>query len=248
MPNDSEWFENWFDEDYLTLYAHRDLSEARRFVNVLWSALELEAGALVADIPCGAGRYSLAFAERGARVVGMDFSPVMLHRAAEACMLGYACPLFVRGDMRHIPLIGRFHLVANIFSSLGYFESENDNFMAFSELARLLAPGGFLIVDVVNPACLREHFIAETQRAVGDAIVSERRELDLENKRVIKHVDINKGSTTRLIRESVRLYEQNELFDFTVACKLHRLEFWGDYSGASLTPQSPRLILVARKN
>jgi SAM-dependent methyltransferase len=41
------------------------------------------AGKSVLDVGCGSGRYAVAAAERGARVVGVDFSPGMLARARD---------------------------------------------------------------------------------------------------------------------------------------------------------------------
>jgi SAM-dependent methyltransferase len=247
MPHHTHWFEDWFDEDYLALYAHRDPAEARRFVNALWTALDLAPGVRVADVPCGAGRHSLAFAERGARVTGVDLSPLMLRCAAEACRSCAMPPLFVRGDLRRVPLSGSFQLVVNIFSSIGYFEDEAANRAAFAELARLLRPGGVLVMDVIHAAHLRKHFVSETRRELPDGEVSERRELDEGRKRVIKHITIRRGHFERVIYESVRLYERDDLTEMAEACKLVPFAFWGDYGGEAFTQDSPRLILLARK-
>ena len=247
MPHHTHWFEEWFDEDYLALYAHRDPAEARRLVDALWSALDLAPGVRVADVPCGAGRHSLAFAERGARVTGVDLSPLMLRCAAEACRSLPVPPSFVRGDLRRVPLTGGFQLVVNIFSSIGYFEDEAGNRVAFAELARLLAPGGVLVMDVIHPAHLRKHFVAETRRELPDGEVHERRELDEPRGRVIKHITIRRGHFERLIYESVRLYERDELAGMAEACKLVPFAFWGDYGGEPFASDSPRLILLARK-
>lgn len=243
----AEWFEHWFDEDYLALYAHRNATEACRFVRALWTGLELTPGVTVADVPCGTGRHSLAFAERGARVVGLDLSSAMLARAAESAAPMKSRPLFVRGDLRRIPLTGGFQLVANIFTSIGYFEREEDNRAVFSELARLLTPGGMLVLDVINPVYLRRHFVAETRRDTEDGDVIEWRELDVPRHRVLKCIQIRHGSAVRMIRESVQLYELAELERLSAAHGLRPVYFWGDYDGREFTGDSPRLILFARK-
>ncbi|MFZ5432993.1 MAG: class I SAM-dependent methyltransferase [Calditrichota bacterium] len=242
-----EWYQQWFDEDYLALYAHRDEAEARQFVNVLWSALELYPGVRVADVPCGAGRHSQAFAARQAQVVGMDLSPAMLNRAQENLDKDQRSPWFVRGDIRQIPLAGGFHVVTNIFTSIGYFKDEADNQKAFAELGRLLAPGGVLVLDVVNPDYLREHFVAETFQRTCDIEVSELRELNLETKRVYKQIRIQHGGAMRMIHESVRLYSREELVKITGENGLTPMGFWGDYDGTEFEFDSPRLILFAKK-
>jgi SAM-dependent methyltransferase len=247
-PRDStEWYERWFDEDYLALYAHRDAQEAQSFVENLWANLELHPGMLVADVPCGAGRHSMAFADQGARVVGVDLSTVMLSRAEETADRLKTRPLFVRGDLRNLPLQAEFDLVANIFTSLGYFSGETDNNAAFAELARILVPGGILVLDVINPGFLRDHFVAETSRATPDGLVTERRELDRGLNRVIKHIHIQNGRIERDIHESIRLYEEQDLARLAEEHDLTPVEYWGDYDGSPFSDDSPRLILFARK-
>lgn len=242
------WYEEWFDEDYLALYSHRNEAEAEQFVDVLWSRLGLRQGDWVADVPCGTGRHSVAFAERGAHVIGVDLSRVMLKRAAQDTRGGNFDVRFVRGDVRRIPLgSGSFRLAANLFTSLGYFESEAENERAFAELARLLMRAGTLVVDVVNPIYLRASFLSETLREFPGSVIWERRELDPVRQRVVKEIEIRRGDRTRRIRESVRMYERGELASLAEKHGLTVVDFWGDYDGSALKERSPRLILVAKK-
>ena len=48
-----EWFEEWFGEEYLELYPHRDDSEAERAVRLIASATGLGAGWRVLDVGDG---------------------------------------------------------------------------------------------------------------------------------------------------------------------------------------------------
>jgi SAM-dependent methyltransferase len=243
----TDWYQKWFDEDYLALYVHRDDTEARRFVNAIWESLELGPGAPVADVPCGAGRHCLAFADHGARVVGVDLSLVMLGRAGETFLEHKNPAQLVRGDLRNLPLASGFEVVANVFSSIGYFDDEADNRRSFAELARLLAPEGILIVDVINPAFLRANFVPESWRETPRGDIMEWRELDAERGRVTKRVQIRHGSAVRMIHESVRLYDQSELLELAGSENLTPMDFWGDYDGGEFTSHSPRLIMFARR-
>ena len=40
----TEWFEEWFGEEYLHLYPHRDETDAERLVELLCGALEWKSG------------------------------------------------------------------------------------------------------------------------------------------------------------------------------------------------------------
>lgn len=242
------WYEEWFDEDYLALYAHRDEAEAERFVDVVWTRLGLRAGMRIADVPCGAGRHSAAFARRGARVAGVDLSRVMLKRATHDVNSENADVWFVRGDVRQIPLrSGSFRLAANLFTSLGYFESEAENERAFAELARLLARDGTLVVDVVNPIYLRASFLSETLREFPGMVIWQHRTLDPARRRIVKEIEIRRGERVRRIRESVRLYEREDLAGLAGKHGLSVVDFWGDYDGSAFEERSPRVILLAKK-
>jgi cyclopropane fatty-acyl-phospholipid synthase-like methyltransferase len=70
----TEWFEEWFGEEYLQLYPHRDDAEAERALALIVGATGLAAGWRVLDVGCGAGRHARAFRAVGARCVGLDLS------------------------------------------------------------------------------------------------------------------------------------------------------------------------------
>ncbi|MFY0543237.1 class I SAM-dependent methyltransferase [Brevibacillus sp. H7] len=124
------------------------------------------AGKTVIDLGCGGGIYSKAWAELGvARVIGVDFSEVMLQAAEENCK-GYDNIAFWQGDALGTRLpdgcadIVFCRAVIHHLSDLGPF---------FSEAKRLLVPGGVCIVqdrtleDVMlpgSPEHLRGYFFS----------------------------------------------------------------------------------------
>jgi SAM-dependent methyltransferase len=245
--NSSDWFRDWFDEDYLALYPHRDDKEASQFVQTIWHRLKLEAGLTVGDFPCGPGRYSKAFAKLGAQVTGLDLSEVMIRRAREQTAGMYPQPGFQVGDLRELPFGTEFELVANLFTSFGYFEDESENEQVFRELVRVLIPTGVLIIDTVNPLWLidnisRKDFI-KTERF--KAVIE--RELVDSNRRVIKSIQLTRDDQTREITESVRLYRTEDFEAFITRHGLKLIDFWGDYDGTPYSKSTPRLILLASK-
>ena len=51
MANRNEWFGEWFNSPYYhILYKHRDLDEARRFIDNISEHLHLEQGAKAMDV------------------------------------------------------------------------------------------------------------------------------------------------------------------------------------------------------
>lgn len=119
-------------------------------------------GARVLDAGCGAGRHTAWLTERGASVVGMDVSRGMLGQARERV----ESAAFTRGDLsgpfgfREASFDGAISALA-----LGYVR---DWRAAFDAFARVLRPGGFLVVSVKHPF---DEFPPETDRTDADRTV-----------------------------------------------------------------------------
>src|ERR1043165_1693024 len=94
----TEWFEEWFGEEYLQLYPHRDDAEADRLADLLRANLPWRPGIRVLDIGCGAGRHARALERAGARVTGLDLSDCLLRHASTD---GHRA--LVRAAMRLLP-------------------------------------------------------------------------------------------------------------------------------------------------
>jgi 3-isopropylmalate dehydratase small subunit len=132
-----EWFEEWFGEEYLELYPHRDEAEADRAVALVARSTGLRAGWRVLDVGCGAGRHARAFRAAGARCVGVDLSQTLLRIARRMT----DAPL-VRADMRLLPIRpGSMDLTVSLFTSFGYFDDDEEHTRALREMAGTLRPG-----------------------------------------------------------------------------------------------------------
>ncbi len=243
-----EWYREWFEEHYLDLYDYRDPQEAEVFVTTLLDRLELPAGGRVLDVACGAGRHAHALAGRGFQVVGIDLSRCLLERAAAVDSGGRT--LFVRGDMRRLPVLPRgwADLALNLFTSFGYFPTEREDAMTLAGMATALRPEGVLVLDFLNRsrvlASLVEH---DEQQRDGLAILQERRLTD-RKRRIEKRITLHHADGHRsTFQESVRLYAPEELFRLLREAGLSRIERWGDYTGAPLRPESPRCIALASR-
>ena len=107
-------------------------------------------GARVLDVGTGVGATALAFAERGAHVVGLDLTPAMLERArAQAAERGLANFETRLGDAAELPFgDAAFDLVSCRVCAHHFGRARR----AVAEMARVLRPGGqLLVVDSVSP-------------------------------------------------------------------------------------------------
>jgi len=108
------------------------------------------AGLDVVELGCGAGQWSIALAQRGARPVGVDLSEEQLAHArrlmAEA---GVAFPL-INASAESVPLQDASFDIA--FADHGAFTFA-DPYRTVPEAARLLRAGGLLAFNMVTPLC-----------------------------------------------------------------------------------------------
>ena len=88
----------------------------------------------------------------GYRVVGLDRDSVALGDARIVAPQA----AFVRGDMRRLPLSSESVVAAIcMWQSFGQFDDAG-NEAVLAELARVLAPGGLLVLDLYNRDAIRE--------------------------------------------------------------------------------------------
>ena len=239
----TEWFEQWFGEEYLRLYPHRDDADAEAAVGLIDRAFPL-AGRRVLDLACGPGRHAARLAERGAWVVGFDLSLPLLSRAR--ARVGDRVPL-VRGDMRRLPFGSEtFDLVVNLFTSFGYFADDAQHLGVMRDAVRLLRPEGRFVLDYFNADAVRAALVPREERSTGSGqhIVIERH-LSPDERFVLKEMHLMHDG--RSFVERVRLFDPAHLARLFADAGLHVERRFGAYDGRPVDATAPRVILMGRR-
>jgi len=239
------WFKNWFEsEHYLSLYRHRDRNDALKLIELVKHRIPGHCKGKVLDVGCGSGRHSIEFARRGYNVTGYDLSNRLLSVAqAEARGAGVDMNL-VRGDIRSIPFKAEFDLVMNIFTSWGYFESDSENRLALKNAFLLKKKSGRFLFDFLNAQFLKDNLVPYSDSVIEGTRYMENRRI--ENNRVIKDIEIEEGENSYSFRESVRLFDAEEILSILDEFGAENLSLYGDYDGNSFNvKESPRFICIA---
>jgi ubiquinone/menaquinone biosynthesis C-methylase UbiE len=143
---------HWGDAYYGELYADsvRDLLSPRLSAleaEVIAALLALGPRDRVLDCACGEGRHARVLAPRVGALVGIDRSSDYLRRAASPSLPAR----YARADVRALPFAtGAFDAAYSWYASLFMFDDAT-NAACLRELARVVRPGGRLLVHHANP-------------------------------------------------------------------------------------------------
>lgn len=225
------------------------------------SWLKLPQGSSVLDLCCGMGRHSLALADAGYKVTGVDLSNVLLREARAADSEGRVS--WHQGDMREVPLDESYDAVMNLFTSFGYFEKDEEQLKVLKEIYRLLKPGGRFIIDYLNPAYVTAHLVPHSSREDEGNWIEEHRVI--EDGFVKKQIAIRsaasvtateaasalgttptEGEPARVYHERVKLYPYEKFSGLLEQAGLSVEQVHGSYNEDQyIEDASPRMILSA---
>jgi SAM-dependent methyltransferase len=236
-----------FDEDYLYFYGDvlRD-EQSDLEAELIWRLLELQPGMDVLDLACGHGRIANRLAERGARVTGLDATPLFLERArADAERRGVEVD-YVEGDMRELPWESRFDRIVNWFTAFGYFEDDEEDERVLREAHRALRPGGRLLIENNNLAELLPRWQPAVVVERDGNLMIDRSQFDPVSGRATTERVIVRDGTTRRVSFSVRMFVAAELRTWLLDAGFSSVDVY-DRQGEPLTAQSRRMVTIARR-
>ena len=251
MEMGSNWYTEFFNEDYPRIYRDRLSQDAtERETAFAVRALGLQKGDRVLDLACGHGRHAIALAQRGMVVTGQDLNEDYLRRAQEDAARAGVEIETVHGDMRDIPFTDEFDAVINMFTAFGYFDSEDEDFRVLKAVANALKSDGKLLLDTINREWVLSNYVQNDWHTDDEGnTFLEHREFDLVTGRNLVTFSIVTADGTR--RESpghdVRLYTLTELVRLLDIAGLRLSATYGDYDSAPYAINTPRMIVVATK-
>src|SRR5216683_1197744 len=217
----------------------------------------------VLELGCGTGRITMALAETGKRITGLDLSERMLERAvkkrAELRVEARERVHLVEGDMTRFDLGEKFRLVIIPFRPFQHLLEVQQQVDCLECVRKHLAPGGRLILDVFqtdaermhDPVHMREMLVTEYKTADGRQVrITERvaafhraeQRNDVEMIFSITHRD---GRQERLVFAwPLRYFFRYEVEHLLARCGFRVSAEYGDFDKTHIRDDSAEMVFI----
>ena len=218
----------------------------------------------VLELGCGTGRITLAMAEAGYRVVGLDISGKMLARAEEkrAAMRTETRERvhLVQGDMTNFDLGEKFRSIVIPFRAFQHLLETEEQIRCLQCVKKHLAPGGRLIMDFFqtdaarmhDPSFLNESLLVEYEMSGGrhvalyERVATYRRAVQQNNVEMIFRVKHSNGKEETLVMAwPLRYFFRYEVEHLLARCGFRIEALYGNFDRSPLGGESPEMIFVA---
>jgi SAM-dependent methyltransferase len=212
-------------------------------MQMLCNYMGLKPHARIWDLACGKGRHAISLNKMGYDVTGTDLATNSIEEASKSTNKTLE---FEVHDMREPYRKNYFDAVFNLFTSIGYFKEESDNFLVFKHVADALKPGGEFVVDFFNADKVKNTYKPEytEHREKLDFHIKKR----IEDHKIVKRIEFSENGQDYFFEESVTLLDRNNFEAFAKQAGLKTIATFGNYY---LDPfddtKSDRLILLFQK-
>jgi len=203
-----------FSDDYTKLKGYNKDADLGLGCGLPTEFADISAGDTVIDLGSGAGND--AFVARSivgdkGKVIGLDFAGAMLTKARNnAAKLGFKNVEFINGDIETMPF--KDHL-ANVIVSNCVLNLVPDKRKAFSEMARVIKPGGhFCVSDVVLSGDLPDELIKDAEMYAGcvSGAIQKEEYLDIIKESGFKNISLKKEKEVVIPDNILRNYLSEE--------------------------------------
>jgi len=242
-----EWYKHWFNsKEYLKVYKHRDEKEAKELVNLVFNNISLSKNSHILDLAAGFGRHAILFAKLGYNVTAVDLSENLLSIAKKNAKSEGVNINFIQSDIRNFNPDSQYDLIVNLFTSLGYFEEDEENYYVLRKVFDLLSTGGFFVLDYFNKNFVVKNIVAKTVEEIDEGIITQHRYI--EGERIVKEITIDREGKVNKFYESVRMFSSSELMKMIEVLGFKNLKTFGDLGGNPFELEtSPRIIIIVNK-
>ena len=245
----AEWFEDelFWQNLYGFLFSDERMSDGEEEIERALSLVDVSSGGVL-DLACGPGRHAVPLAQRGFAVTGVDVSPFLLDRARQRATTAHVEIEWVQSDMRRFERPDSFDLALLMFTSFGYFDSQDEDQQVLEKARLSLKPGAPLLLDLLGKENLARTFEpAQVHELADGGLLVERHWIEDDWNRVRNEWILIQHGMAMPHHFHLNLYSGQELRDRLERAGFSRVELYGDLDGGDYGPEAPRLVAVAWK-
>lgn len=235
-----KWYASWFDTPYYhILYKDRDYTEAQHFMDNLTQYLNLPDDAKILDLACGKGRHSIYLNSLGYDVTGADLSE---NSIKEASNFTNETLHFKVHDMRET-CEEKYDAIFNLFTSFGYFESDDDNLTTLKAIHNSLNETGFACIDFMNVDYIIQNLVPEEIKTVDGIDFHIKRYV--KDNHIYKEIDFEADGEKHHYTEKVQALRLEDFEKMMDEAGIYLLDVFGNYKLQKFfKSQSERLIMI----
>lgn len=216
-------------------------------VNAIISLLGLKGTERILDACCGVGRHALEFARRGFPVVGVDLTEDFITAAKESAAAENLSVTFYVQDIREFHPLHSFELILNLYTSFGYFESEEEDLRFLKRMKDCLAPSGVLLIETKGKEIAARDFKDSEWYEEEGMYVLARYEVEedwtlLKNRWILITEDSRCDYTF-----SQRLYSAKEVKELLLKAGFSEISVFGNLQKAPYDSKAETLVILAKQ-
>ncbi len=241
---DSEWFATWFDSHYYhILYKDRDDTEARLFIDNISLYLNFLPNDKILDLACGKGRHSIYLNQKGLYVEGIDLSEESIQYAKQ---FENERLHFSQHDMRKVYKTDYFDFILNLFTSFGYFQTDQENQQAISAMAKALQVEGRIVLDFFNTTKVIQSLVCYEEKTIEG--ITFKISKSVQDNFIIKDIHFEDKGKEFHFQERVRAIPTTDFLRYFRNAGLTVARIFGDYDLSEFEEGiSERMIFVVEK-
>lgn len=214
----------------------------------------LKVNSKILDLACGTGTYSIALAQKGHRVEGIDLGKEMIEIAKSK---GGLFANFMEGDMtkfKDISSHGNYDFIFCIGNSIVHLQNKDKIQRFINDIYSMLSSGASAVIQIINYDRIIKDNVDSlpTIDRSSKGVIFIRKYIHKESDSKIEfntELIINHNGEEKRLENSVDLIalQSQELRDMLTNAGFNKIEFFGDFNKEDFTDESMALVAKAYK-